>query len=153
LAAGQDNVRSLLFDGTYLWVALATIPAVVFKIYIYLRKVDSFPKVALNQTASRALGGVVTNNSSVRSMLVIVSARCSTGAGAGSATIQAFADTISPPVTAQSGIIGLNANPVLGEDNTFQISFIVHPLYKFMVTATTTGTGAVVLDAWFETFL
>lgn len=101
-------------------------------------------------TGSRALNTTYTN-SGARSILVAATVRCAVTTGGGTAYVQGKSDTATPPTTAASGIVGIQAG-LLNEDNTFQCVFVVAP-GKTYILASTAATGTVTLGSWFETTL
>lgn len=105
-------------------------------------------KTFVNQTASRALDTSYTNGDSYHSMLVIVTLRCAITLAGGVAKTVAKSDGSTPPTTAVSGSVGIEAG-LLGEDNTFQLSFVVKPvdIYKLVTTQT---NGTVTVEFWGE---
>jgi len=104
--------------------------------------------VQANITASRTLGTTYTAPST-RSMMVKATVRCAISLAGGNAYIQGKSDGSSPPTTIASGIIGIETG-LLGEDNSFEISFVVAPGQNYRIDSSTTN-GTTVLGAWFET--
>jgi hypothetical protein len=101
-----------------------------------------------NITASRALNTTYTAPST-RSMMVKATVRCAISLAGGNAYIQGKSDGSSPPTTIASGIVGIEAG-LLGEDNSFEISFVVAPGQNYRIDSST-ANGTTVLGAWFET--
>ena len=99
---------------------------------------------------SRALNTTYINPHSDKSLLVSVTVRCAITLAAGTAYVQAKADTSGPPTTNVSGIIGIESG-LLNEDNTFQLIFAVpagtNQNYRVDSTA---SNGTVTLGSWFE---
>jgi hypothetical protein len=79
--------------------------------------------------------------------------RCAISVAAGTAYVQAKADTSAPPTTIASGRIGIEAG-LVNEDNTFQVFFVVPAgatqNYRLDSTAV---NGTVTLASWFEYLL
>lgn len=99
-------------------------------------------------TTTRALNTTYAG-SSTKSTLVMVTVRCSISLAAGMATAQAKSDGTTTPTTIASGIVGIQTG-LMGEDNSFQISFTVAAGMNYRLDTTATN-GAVVLGEWFET--
>jgi hypothetical protein len=97
--------------------------------------------------ATRALNTTYTNTSA-EPLLVMATVRCAITVAAGNAYVQAKMDTATPPTVAASGIIGIQAG-LLGEDNSFQVAFIVNPGGTYILISTTTN-GTATLGKWFE---
>lgn len=100
-------------------------------------------RASVDQTASRALNTTYTNSSTLP-MLVGVTVRCAVTLAGGNAFIQGA----SPVGTAASGQVGIEAG-LLGEDNTFQLSFVVGPGEGYRVNTSTTN-GTATMGSWFE---
>lgn len=108
-------------------------------------------KIAIsNATASRALNTTYTNPNPAQSILVIATVRCAITLAAGTAYVQAKADTSAPPTTIASGKVGIEAG-LVNEDNTFQISFVVPAgtTQNYRIDSTSSN-GSVTLASWFE---
>jgi hypothetical protein len=150
-AAGQDRGYGITFDGTNIWVALNTVPVQILKKYAYLRKVDSFFRKRTDVTVSRALNTTYTNSDTNRTLHVIATVGCVITVAAGTAFAQGKADTSTPPVTAASGIVGIQAG-LLGEDNSYEVNFYVMPLEKYRIDSTAVN-GTTTLGNWFETLI
>lgn len=99
-----------------------------------------------NVTASRALN---TTYTAAAHLMVTATVRCAITLAAGNAYVQGKSDGATPPVTIASGIVGIETG-LLGEDNTFQISFVVTSGQTYRLDSAATN-GTVVLGAWFET--
>ena len=97
--------------------------------------------------ATRALNTTYTNTSASL-LLVLATVRCAITVAAGNAYVQAKMDTATPPTVAASGLIGIEAG-LMGEDNSFQITFIVNPGGTYILSSTATN-GTVTLGKWFE---
>jgi len=100
-----------------------------------------------NVTGSRSLNTTFTNAGS-RSIGVVVTVRCVCSLAGGNATAQGKSDGATPPTTIASGLVGIQAG-LLGEDNTFEVSFVVAPAAKYIVSSAATN-GTVTLGSWFE---
>ncbi len=146
-----DSGFGITFDGTYIWANMIRSPSRIYKIYAYLRKVDSFFRKRTDVTASRALNTTYTNSDPNRTMRVIATVRCAITVAAGNAYAQGKADTAALPITAASGIVGIQVG-LLGEDNSFKISFYVMPLEKYRIDSAATN-GTVTLGNWFESLI
>ena len=104
-------------------------------------------KDILDVTASRNLSTTYANGGT-SALLCMVTVRCVVTLAAGSAYVQAKADTASPPTTAVSGIIGIQSG-LLNEDNSFMVMFVVGTSLNYRVdTANTNGTTT--KGSWFE---
>lgn len=99
-------------------------------------------------TISRALNTTYAG-SATKSTLVIATVRCSVSLAAGMATAQAKSDGTVTPTTIASGIVGIQTG-LMGEDNSFQISFTVASGMNYRLDTAATN-GSVVLGEWFET--
>jgi hypothetical protein len=97
--------------------------------------------------ATRALNTTYTNVSA-SSLLVMATVRCAITVAAGNAYVQAKMDTATPPTVAASGLVGIEAG-LLGEDNSFQVAFVVNPGGTYIISSTTTN-GTVTLGRWME---
>lgn len=97
--------------------------------------------------ATRALDTTYTNLST-STLLVHLTMRCAVTLAGGNAYAQAKMDTATPPTVAASGLVGIEAG-LLGEDNTFQLVFMVNPGGTYIVSTSATN-GAVTLGKWFE---
>ena len=106
-----------------------------------------------NVTASRAKNTTYTNGNAAKSILVVATFRCAITLAAGVSTVQAKADTATPPTTAVSGIVGIQAG-LLNEDNTFQISFVVPAgaTQNYRIDTVETN-GSATLGTWMEYLL
>lgn len=113
-------------------------------------KSEETVKAQVNRTASRALNTTYTN-SSARSLMVTVTARCAITVAAGNAYLQGVSDGAAPPTTIASGVVGVQSG-LLGEDNSVQVSFVVAPGMNYRVNSSATN-GTVTLGEWFETTL
>lgn len=102
---------------------------------------------ATHLDASRSLNTTYTNTST-STLLCMVTARCAITAGAGTAYMQAKMDTASPPTVAASGVVGIESG-LNGEDNSFQVCFLVNPGGTYRVDSTASN-GTVTLGKWFE---
>lgn len=98
-------------------------------------------------TPARAVNTTYTNVS-VSTLLVHLTLRCVATLGAGQAYAQALMDTATPPTTPASGLVGIQTG-LLGEDNTYQLVFLVNPGGTYRVN-TTAVNGTVTLGTWFE---
>ena len=74
--------------------------------------------------------------------------RCAVTLAGGNAYVQAKMDTATPPTVIASGLIGIEAG-LLGEDNSFQVSFLANPGGTYILVSSATN-GTVTLGAWFE---
>ena len=101
-------------------------------------------------TSTRALNTTYTNPNAAQSILVMATVRCAITLAAGTAYVQAKADTSTPPTTVASGKVGIEAG-LLNEDNTYQISFVVPAgsTQKYRIDSTAVN-GTVTLGSWFE---
>lgn len=108
------------------------------------------PPAQANETAGRALNTTYTNTSA-RSIMVSATVRCAITVAAGNAHVQAKSDAATPPVTIASGIVGIESG-LLGEDNTFQVSFVVAAGMKYRIDSVLTN-GTATLGQWFEVAL
>lgn len=97
--------------------------------------------------ATRALDTTYTNLST-STLLVHLTMRCAVTLAGGNAYAQAKMDTATPPTVAASGLVGIQAG-LVGEDNTFQLVFLVNPGGTYIVSTSTTN-GTVTLGKWFE---
>lgn len=97
--------------------------------------------------ATRSLDTTYTNVST-STLLVLVTVRCAITVAAGNAYAQAKMDTATPPTVAASGLVGIEAG-LLGEDNTFQLVFLVNPGGTYIVSTSATN-GTVTLGKWME---
>jgi hypothetical protein len=97
--------------------------------------------------ATRAMDTTYTN-ASASSLLVMATVRCAITLAAGNAYVQAKMDTATPPTVAASGLVGIEAG-LLGEDNSFQVSFVVNPGGTYIISSTATN-GTVTLGKWME---
>lgn len=104
-------------------------------------------RVPVDASAARVLNTTYTNIST-DSLMVCATVRCSISMAAGNAYVQAKMDTASPPTVNASGLVGIEAG-LIGEDNSFQITFVVNPGGTYRINSTATN-GAVVLGKWFE---
>lgn len=104
-------------------------------------------KNLVNATASRALATTYANGGT-SSLLCMVTVRCAVTLAAGSAWVQAKADTSSPPTTVVSGIVGIE-NGLLNEDNSFMCVFVVGTSLNYRVD-TTNSNGSTSLNNWME---
>lgn len=112
------------------------------------RKTFAFTPVQVNQTASRALNTTYTN-SLVKSVMIVVTCRCAISLLAGTAYFQGKSDSSSPPATISSGIVGVQSG-LAGEDNTYEVTFIVAPGMNYRIDSTAVN-GTVTLGTWWET--
>lgn len=103
--------------------------------------------VPLDATASRALDTTYTNTSAAI-LAVHLTVRCAVTLAGGNAYVQAKMDTASPPTVNASGLMGIQAG-LLGEDNSFQLSFWVNPGGTYRVVSSALN-GTVTLGRWFE---
>lgn len=103
--------------------------------------------VQTNATASRALNTTYTN-SGTTSLLVMAYVRCAVTLAGGNAYTQAKSDTATPPTTIATGLVGIQAG-LLGEDNSFQMTFIVAAGKTYRIDSSATN-GTTTLGAWFE---
>jgi len=108
--------------------------------------------IPVDQTASRAIDGTVYTNTASSNLFVTVTARCIIDTVADVANIQAFSDTAANPITASSGIVGIEGG-LLGEDISVQLSFIVRPYEKYKVVSTLSAGCSATLGKWFETIM
>lgn len=108
------------------------------------------PAAQANETAGRALNTTYTN-ASARSIMVTATVRCAITVAAGNAYVQAKSDSATPPVTIASGLVGIEAG-LLGEDNTFQITFVVAAGMNYRIDSVLTS-GTATLGQWFEVAL
>ena len=106
--------------------------------------------VATKQTASRSLNTAFQNTTG-RPLMIQATARCNITLGAGTAFMQGKSDATATPAVIASGIVGIQAG-LIGEDNTFQISFVVAPAAFYQISSTAVN-GGVVLGEWFEIIL
>ena len=106
--------------------------------------------VATKQTASRSLNTAFQNTTG-RPLMIQATARCNITLGAGTAFMQGKSDATATPAVVASGIVGIQAG-LLGEDNSFQISFVVAPSAFYQISSTAVN-GGVVLGEWFEIIL
>ncbi len=97
--------------------------------------------------ATRSLDTTYTNVST-STLLVHLTLRCAVTLAGGNAYAQAKMDTEMPPTVAASGLVGIEAG-LLGEDNTFQLVFLVNPGGTYIVSTSATN-GTVTLGKWFE---
>lgn len=104
-------------------------------------------KNIVNATASRALATTYANGGT-SALLCMVSVRCAVTLAAGSAWVQAKADTASPPTTVVSGIVGIE-NGLLNEDNSFMCVFAVGTSLNYRVD-TANANGSTTLGNWIE---
>lgn len=111
------------------------------------RKTIAWQPEQVNQTASRALNTTYTNTGT-RAKQIMATVRCAISAAGGNAYVQGKSDASAPPTTAASGLVGIQAG-LLGEDNTFQVTFVVAPGMKYRIDSATTN-GTAVLGDWFE---
>lgn len=111
----------------------------------------NYPKLQVNQTASRNLDVTYTNTDSTRTLEVAATVRCAITLGGGNAYAQGFSDDATPPVTAASGIVGIQTG-LLSENNSFQLVFKVAPGKKYIITSSATN-GTVTKGNWFETYI
>ena len=105
--------------------------------------------VQTDQSASRAKNTTYTNSDATHAIHVVVTGRCVITTLSGVTTMQGKSDSSTPPTTAVSGIVGIQAG-LLGEDNSFEVSFWVAPSMKYRVDTVET-TGTVTIGKWFET--
>jgi hypothetical protein len=101
-----------------------------------------------SQAGSRLLNTVYANTSTATSLMVMATVRCAISATTGTAYVQALADTSSPPTTSASGIVGIQAG-LNGEDNTYQLCFVVGTNTNYIVTSTN-SSGTTTLGSWYE---
>lgn len=111
----------------------------------------NYPKLQVNQTALRNLDVTYTNTDLTRTLEVAVTVRCAITVAGGNAYVQGFSDDATPPVTAASGIVGIQAG-LLNEDNSLQLVFKVYPGKKYIITTSATN-GTVTKGGWFETYI
>jgi hypothetical protein len=112
----------------------------------------NYPRIPFDVTGGRVFNTTYTNSDQTRTLQIKVTGRCATPGGLPrQASFQAFADTASPPITAASGIVGLEAG-LLNEDNSFQLVFDVQPGLNYRVN-TTVSNGTVTLGNWFEMYI
>ena len=98
-------------------------------------------------TPTRALNTTYTN-ASTSTLLVQATVRCAVTLAGGNAYVQAKMDTATPPTVIASGLVGIQAG-LLGEDNSFQVSFLANPGGTYILVSSATN-GTVTLGAWFE---
>lgn len=96
---------------------------------------------------ARALDTTYTNTS-VTSLLVMATVKCAITAAGGNAYVQALMDTATPPTTPASGLVGIETG-LNGENNSFQIVFIVNPGGTYYLQSSATN-GTVTLGDWYE---
>lgn len=104
-------------------------------------------RVITDVSASRALDTTYAN-ASTSVLLVQMTVRCAVTLAGGNAYAQAKMDTATPPTVIASGKVGIEAG-LLGEDNSFQLSFLVNPGGTYLVASAATN-GTVTLGKWFE---
>lgn len=112
----------------------------------------NYPRIPVNQTALRALDSTFTNSDQTRSLMVMVTVRCTLTAANGTATLQLNADTASPPVTIVAGVIGFTGVGLNGESMQLQLVGIVQPGLNYRAV-TVTANGTVTLNNWFEMYI
>lgn len=113
-----------------------------------VRKTIAWTPTQTNVTGSRALNTTYTNTGT-RSIMVTATVRCAVTLAGGNAYVQGMSDTATPSVTIATGLVGIQAG-LLGEDNSFQISFIVAAGKTYQITPSATN-GTCTLGVWFET--
>ncbi len=106
--------------------------------------------VPIDKTTERAIDGTVYTNNESESLFVTVSASCISTLLNDNAYMQAFSDINADPVTAASGIVGIESG-IAGEKVSTQLSFIVRPTHKYKVTQTLTAGSSITIGKWFET--
>lgn len=111
----------------------------------------NFPRLQIDQTASRDLDATYTNNDLTRTLEVSATVRCAITVLGGNAYVQGFSDDATPPVTDASGIVGIQTG-LLNENNLFQLVFKVSPGKKYIIT-TSALNGSVTKGKWFEIFI
>lgn len=121
-----------------LWFTIATGAA---------RKALAWNPTWTDVSASRALNTTYTNTGN-RSKLVMATVRCVVTVAAGNAYVGAKSDSNTPPLTAASGIVGIQSG-LLNEDNTYQVIFVVAPGMYYQLNDFATN-GTVNLGSWFE---
>jgi hypothetical protein len=112
-----------------------------------VRKTLAYTPAQTDVTASRALNTTYTAPAT-RSIMVLATVRCAISLAGGNATAQGKSDGSTPPTTVASGIVGIEAG-LLGEDNSYQLSFVVAAGQKYRIDSAATN-GTVVLGKWFE---
>jgi hypothetical protein len=100
-------------------------------------------------TSGRALNTTYTNGGSA--LLVSATVRCAVTLAGGNAYAQGKSDGSAPPTTVASGKVGIEAG-LLGEDNSFELVFVVAPGLNYRIDSAATN-GTVTLGVWFETVL
>lgn len=119
-------------------------------VYIGAQELALANATTVDATASRALNTTYTNTSETKSIFVCVTVRCAVSVAGGNAYVDAKADTSTPPVTVVSGIVGIQSG-LLGEDNTYQLFFVVPAgtTQNYRVDSFVTN-GTAVLGRWYE---
>lgn len=102
-----------------------------------------------DMSSSRAKDTVYSNG--VFPILVVATFRCVISVAGGNAYVQAKSDGLTTPTTVASGKIGIEAG-LLGEDNSYQIVFMVKPGANYSIASAVTN-GTVTLGKWIEIVL